>query len=112
MLDWKLNNFLYFFDLLFKATDHVISGIWNFFNFHQVNQGINFRWKNFMQQVAVTLKSNSCVRSKFVNINFAVDINNILAFTTNLDKTFLFPIILEILLQFEKLAKEASITLP
>lgn len=33
-------------DLLVKTTNHVISGIWHFLNFHEVDQWINFAGQN------------------------------------------------------------------
>lgn len=42
VLDWQLDDFLDFFNLLVKTSNHVIGRIWNLFDFHQRNQWIHF----------------------------------------------------------------------
>ena len=37
VLNWKLNDFLYFLDLLFKSSNHVVSRIGYLLDFHQIN---------------------------------------------------------------------------
>ena len=41
VLDWELDNFLDFLDLLSETTDHIIRGVWHFLDLHQGNQRIH-----------------------------------------------------------------------
>ena len=51
VLDRKFDNFFDLLDLLGKTTDHIVGRIWNFLDLHQGDKRINFRRKNFMEQI-------------------------------------------------------------
>jgi hypothetical protein len=72
--------------LLIKTTDHVIGGIWNFFNLHEVDQRIHFAWQDQVKNIAVIAKGNPCWWSDLSDINTFININNILPLWMNLKK--------------------------
>lgn len=51
MLDGQLNNFLDLLNLLFETTNHVISGIGNFLNFHESDKRVNLARHDLVKNV-------------------------------------------------------------
>ena len=89
MLDRELDNLLHLLNLLRQSTDHVVSGVWDFLNLHEGNQRIDLGWKDLVQQVGVRSARNSDVWQEEFSVNFPVDIDDILAFSADLDEALL-----------------------
>lgn len=51
MLNGQLNDLLDFLNLLFKTTNHVISGIGNFLNFHESDKRVDLAWHDLVKNV-------------------------------------------------------------
>lgn len=77
-------NLFDLFDLLIKPTNHIISRVRNFFNFHEVDQRINFAWQDQMKNIAVIAESNSSWRGNLCDINTFINVNNVLPLRMNL----------------------------
>ena len=86
MLDGQLDYFLNFLDLLVKATDHVVRGVWHLFYLHQADKRVDFAWEDLVQQHRSIFKGNSDIGLQLLSVDFAVDVDNVLLRASYLDE--------------------------
>lgn len=79
MLDGKFNNFFDFFNLLVQASDHIISGIWYFFDLHKRHKRINFSRQDFMKDIIIWTDCYSQIGFDIFYFNRFVDVNDVFA---------------------------------
>lgn len=53
MFDGQFDNLLDLFDLLIESSDHVVGRIWDFFNFHEGDQRVNFGGEHLMENIVI-----------------------------------------------------------
>jgi hypothetical protein len=68
VLHRQFDHFLYFLDLLVEATDHLVRTVWNLFNHHKRNEGVNLVGENLVNGVRVASKSDTECRLEVCNV--------------------------------------------
>ena len=84
MLDGQFDDFLNFFDLLVETSNHIVGGIWYFFDFHEGDEGIDLGGENLMKDVVIGTDCDSQVGLDIFDFDRLIEVDDILSFVAEL----------------------------
>ena len=76
VLEAELDDFFDFFDLLRQAADHVVGAVWDFFDHHEGDEGVDAGGERFLELVGVGEEGDAFADGEFGDVDGVGDVND------------------------------------